>query len=654
VTVATGLPWVIVGPAGLVAVATGLAAVAGRLVDVRRSRWRMLVAGLAGVALGTLAAWALFGPAGQSVALVRVGSAGLATLAVVALLELCLPARPAVGGRVPNPSVPHPLRALRRSAARWRRYLEITTIAARSGLGHHVWGGRHVAGDAGDAGVHLRSALQEAGGIYVKLGQFLSTRADLLPAEAVAELSHLQDGVAPAGREEVRALLVEELGMAPERAFSSFDDEPIAAASISQVHRATTWSGADVVVKVQRPGLAAAVERDLDILLQLARTAERRSAQARQYRALELVKGFAASVREELDFRVEARNIAAIAGGMGADPPLRVPAVHMELSTARVLVMDRFDGVDLRDASPLLDRPGVDRQELARVLLRGMLTQVLVEGTFHADPHPGNVMVLSEGGLALIDFGAVGRLDPLQLAALRAMVQAVQRRDPELMRSAVTDVARVERGLDEDLLERALAHFMAQRLGRGMPADAAMFNDLFRLVLEFGLAFPPEVAAVFRCLGTLEGTLALLAPGFALIDEVLEHGAAWLMDSVSVASAGAWVRDELAEAAPIIRRLPRRVDRIAAALDQGRLTTNVRLALDPSDRRSLARLADRAVLAFVAAALGLISVLLLGVHGGPTVAGSASLYQVLSWAGLCATVVLMLRVIVGIGREGSA
>jgi ubiquinone biosynthesis protein len=587
-----------------------------------------------------------------------VAGAGLATLAVAALLDLGLPRRTGRGVGAATPSLPHPLRALGRSAARWRRYTEIMTILARSGLAHHLWGGRRragaPAGAAADAGVHLRQALQEAGGIFVKLGQFLSTRSDLLPANVAAELSTLQDGVAPAGEEEIRAVLREELGMEPERAFRRFEAVPVAAASIAQVHRATTTSGADVVVKIQRPGLAALVERDLDILLQLARQAEARSAQARRYRTLELVRGFATSVREELDFRVEARNIAAVRAAMGASPSLRVPTVHDELSSARVLVMDRFDGAGVREAGPLLDRPGVDREDLARTLLRGMLAQVLVDGTFHADPHPGNVMVLAEGGLALIDFGAVGRLDALQLAALRTMVQAVQRRDPDLLRSAVTDVALVERDLDERLLEHALAHFMAQRLGRGMPADAAMFGDLFRLVLDFGLVFPPDVAAVFRCLGTLEGTLGLLAPGFALIEEVLEHGAAWLTDSVSPASAGAWVRDELLEAAPIVRRLPRRVDRIATALEQGRLTTNVRLTLDPSDRRIVVRLVDRAVLAFLSAALGIISVLLLGVHGGPVVARSASLYQVLSWAGLTATVVLMLRVIVGLGRESRA
>jgi len=315
--------------------------------------------------------------------------------------------------------------------------------------------------------------------------------------------------------------------------------------------------------------------------------------------------------------------------------------------------MDRFDGAGLRDAAPLLDRPGVDRPELARALLHGMLTQLLVEGTFHADPHPGNVMVLTEGGLALIDFGAVGRLDPLQLAGLRAMVQAVQRRDPDLLRSAVMDVARVERELDENLLEHALAQFMAHRLGRGMAADAAMFNDLFRVVLDFGLVFPPDVAAVFRCLATLQGTLEVLAPGFPLIDEVRDHGAAWLMDSVTPASTTGWLRDELLEAVPIVRRLPRRLDRIGSALEQGRLTTNLRLTLDPAERRLVARLVDRAVQAFLAASLGLISVLLLGVRGGPTLLSSASLYTVLAWLGFCATAALMLRVVVGIRHEGA-
>jgi ubiquinone biosynthesis protein len=187
-----------------------------------------------------------------------------------------------------------------------------------------------------------------------------------------------------------------------------------------------------------------------------------------------------------------------------------------------------------------------------------------------------------------------------------------------------------------------------------MAADAAMFNDLFRLVLQFGLVFPPDIAAVFRCLATLEGTLQVLSPGFPLIDEVREHGGAWLMDSVVPASATDWLRDELMEAVPIVRRLPRRVDRITTALEQGRLTTNVRIALDHSERRMAARLVDRAVLAFLSASLGLISVLLLGLHGGPTLASAASLYEVLGWLGLCATGALMLRVIVGMRQEAAA
>jgi ubiquinone biosynthesis protein len=650
------VPWVIVGPLGLLVVAIVLAAAAGRVLGVRRTAWRTLAVGVAGVALGTLAVLVLAGSAGRSQPLLRVASAAMATLAVAALVDLVLPVGSAASRRGSKPSLPHPLRALRRTMGRWRRYIEIARMVARSGLTRHPWGGRrrhgHSTGDEASAAVHLREALQEAGGIFVKLGQFMSTRADLLPADVVAELSRLQDGVAPAAEADIRVVLVEELGMEPEEVFCRFEAMPIAAASIAQVHLATTRAGGEVVVKVQRPGLAALLERDLDIMLKLARTAEARSRRAREYRAVELAEGFAASIREELDFRVEARNIAAVRAAMGADPPVVVPTVHADLSTARVLVMDRFDGAGLRDAASLLDRPGVDRRELGRSLLHGMLTQLLVEGTFHADPHPGNVMVLTEGGLALIDFGAVGRLDPLQLAGLRAMVQSVQRRDPDLLRSAVTDIARVDRELDERLLEQALAHFMAQRLGRGMAADAAMFNDLFRLVLDFGLVFPPDVAAVFRCLATLEGTLQVLAPGFPLIDEVKEMGAAWLMDSYSVTSATGWVQDELIEAAPIIRRLPRRVDRIATAVEQGRLTTNVRLTLDPAERRMVARLVDRAVLAFLAASLGLMSVLLLGVHGGPTVAGAASVYQVLAWVGLCATAALMLRVIVGIGREG--
>src|SRR6516164_7322679 len=196
-----------------------------------------------------------------------------------------------------------------------------------------------------------------------------------------------------------------------------------------------------------------------------------------------MTRGFAAALREELDLRIEARNIAAVA----SSSRVRVPAVYGQWSTSRVLVMEYLDGVAVRDAEPVLAESHTDRHGLARGLLAAMLGQVMAEGTFHADPHPGNVLVLRDGQLALIDFGSVGRLDPLQQAALRRLVLAVARRHPAELHDALLDLAQAARpaAAGDEALEPALAQFLVQHLGPGMVPDSAMFHALFRLLTDF-------------------------------------------------------------------------------------------------------------------------------------------------------------------------
>jgi len=180
--------------------------------------------------------------------------------------------------------------------------------------------------------------------VFIKLGQVLSTRSDLLPADVIAELSGLQDGVPPAPPAQIAALLSQELGAPAAAVLAHFDPTPVAAASIAQAHRARLHSGEEVIVKVQRPGIRALVDRDLDIMLRLARTLEARAAWARSSRVVDLAQGFAVAVGEELDFTIEARNISAVAAALGPDGPVRAPRVYQELSTSRVLVMERLDG----------------------------------------------------------------------------------------------------------------------------------------------------------------------------------------------------------------------------------------------------------------------------------------------------------------------
>jgi ubiquinone biosynthesis protein len=522
----------------------------------------------------------------------------------------------------------------------------VSRIAARHGLSAYLSGRRPAQPDTRPLARNVRLALEEAGGMFVKLGQVLSTRADLLPPDVIAELAGLQDHVPPASPGAVEAMLTEELGAPAAGYFKSFDPQPIAAASIAQAHRAQLATGEQVVVKVQRPGVRALVEGDLDILLRFARTLQARACWAREFSVLDMVEGFAAALREELDFRIEARNIAAVA--VGSSEEIRIPAVHM--ATARVLVLEWLDGVNVRDAGGRL--AGCDRPALARRLLTTMLRQVMIDGTFHADPHPGNILVLRDGELALIDFGSVGRLDPLQQAALRRLLLAVARRNATELHDALLDLAQVRRPTDDDLLERTLAQFIAQHLGPGMVPDASMFNSLFRLLVNFGLVFPPVIGGVFRAMMTLEGTLVTLSPGFDLVAETRDLASSWLGQMLSPTSLREAATDEALGLLPVLRRLPRRFDRITTSLEHGSLTARMRVLADESDRRYVSALVGRAVLAFLGAALGIMSVMLIGTRGGPAFFPGTSLFHVLGYVGLFFSTVLILRVVIAISRDG--
>ncbi|MGW6446980.1 ABC1 kinase family protein [Lentzea sp. NPDC055074] len=535
---------------------------------------------------------------------------------------------------VPTGSIPPPTEwwgMLRRRVARTRRYSRITAIAVRHGLGPYLRGRERTSTGLSRS---LRLALQDAGVTFVKLGQVLSTRADLLPQDFVDELSLLQDKVPAARWDQVQAVLDAEVGL---DAFREVDPEPLAAASIAQVHRAVLKSGAEVVVKVQRPDVRATAEGDLDIVTRLAEKLQR----TRWGAALgirDLAAGFAAALREELDFKIEARNITTVAAA--SDSSVGLPHVH--LSTSRVLVMDRLDGVPLRGAS--------ENESLARTLLRFVLRQVMLDGVFHADPHPGNVLLLADGRLGLLDFGSVGRIDSALRSALQRLLLAIDRSDPAGLTDALLELTSRPEDIDEQRLERALGQFMARHLGAGMRPDVEMFGDLFLIVSRFGLSIPPEIAAVFRALATLEGTLAVLAPGFNIVVESRSFAAEQISDRLTPESVQRTMAEELQAVLPMLRRLPRRIDRITGAVEQGRLSMSMRLFADERDRSFVTGLLHQVMLTALGATAGVMAVLLLGSTGGPQIAADVGLHQVLGYNLLIIAVLLGLRVVVTVLR----
>ena len=614
-------------PVTFVLLVLGMALAARRILGLRIGLVRTALACL----LAMSAARSAFGETSTepSAGLVTL-QLGLSILAVIALLAFAEII-------VPTGSIPPPTEwwgMARRRIARTRRYSRITAIAFRHGLGPYLRGRERTATGLSRS---LRLALQDAGVTFVKLGQVLSTRADLLPQDFVDELSLLQDKVPPAGWDDVRAVLDAEVGL---DAFLEVDPEPLAAASIAQVHRAVLKSGAEVVVKVQRPDVRATAEGDLDIVSRLAETLHRtRWGSALGVR--DLAAGFAAALREELDFKIEARNITAVAAA--SDSSVGLPHVH--LSTSRVLVMDRLDGVPLRGAA--------EDEGLARTLLRFVLRQVMLDGVFHADPHPGNVMLLSDGRLGLLDFGSVGRIDSALRSALQRLLLAIDRGDPASLTDALLELTSRPEDIDEQRLERALGQFMARHLGAGMRPDVEMFGDLFLIVSRFGLSIPPEIAAVFRALATLEGTLAVLAPDFNIVVESRSFAAEQISERLTPESVRRTMAEELQAVLPMLRRLPRRVDRITGAMEQGRLSMSMRLFADERDRMFVTSLLHQVMLTALGATAGVMAVLLLGSSGGPRISQDIGLYQVLGYNLLIISVLLGLRVVVAVFRPRS-
>jgi ubiquinone biosynthesis protein len=314
--------------------------------------------------------------------------------------------------------------------------------------------------------------------------------------------------------------------------------------------------------------------------------------------AVELSHGFAGALREEFDLRIEARNMTSVATASAArgGGSVRVPVPHQPLCGQTVLVMERLDGQPLAAAEAGM--PAEMRAGLARSLLDSLLCQVMLDGTFHADPHPGNILLLTDGRLGLLGFGSVGRIDAGLRSALQRLLLALDRGDPAYLADALLDVVERPEDLDQPRLERALGRFVARYLAAGITPDVRMFTDLFRIVADYGLAVPPEIAAVFRVLATMEGALTQLAPGFDIVAEARRFAAEQLAGQFSPDILRTTGTDELIALLPMLRRLPRRIDRISGALDSGRLSINVRLLADAADRRHVTSLLHQVLLTF--------------------------------------------------------
>ncbi len=497
------------------------------------------------------------------------------------------------------------------------RYKEIAAILSRHGMGylvgilgleHRVPFQRDLLGHERRGAPytrpeHLRLALEELGATFVKLGQLLSTRPDLLPPEYQAELAKLQDAAPPVPGDVVRELVAQELGQGPEQAFASFDVDPLAAASIGQAHAATLHDGTEVVVKVRRPRVVEQVEEDLEILQNLAAHAGRHWQAAADYDLVALADEFAQTLRAELDYLREGRSADRFAADFAGDPDVHIPRVFWETTTSRVLTLERIRGITVSDLDSL-DAAGIDRHALAQRATRVTAEMIFESGFFHADPHPGNLFIEAGGRIGLIDFGMVGELDERLREQLGHVLIALAGRDYDRFTDVVLElgVARVavSRAALRDDLVRLIAPYEGRPIGE--IAFGRLIQDVFTVVRQHRLRLPRELVLLLKMVVMNEGMAAQLDPEFQLGEILAPYAQRLVARQLSPAVLAQRLAQAGIAAAQLGLELPEQLRRLLAVLDRGDLEAHLRTdELGPLVARA-ERLGNRLVAGVLAAA----------------------------------------------------
>jgi ubiquinone biosynthesis protein len=462
------------------------------------------------------------------------------------------------------------------------------------------------------AAVHLRQALEELGPTFIKFGQIASTRPEILPPAFLDELSNLHDNVPPAPWEEVQALIEEELGAPLQQLFLAFDPEPIAAASLAQVYAALLPDRTQVVVKVQRPNIEETIETDLSIMRGLARLADERLAWTRLYDPPGLAEEFSTALRSELDYRREARNAERFLENFAGEEHLYVPRVYWEYTTDRVLVQERIEGVKINDI-PGLEAAGLDRDRIALHAARLFIQEVLVDGFFHADPHPGNMLVMPGEVIGLMDFGTVGYLDGADRANLVRLYIAVIQFDVEAITDQLIRMDIASPSVDQAGLQRDLRRLL--RKYYGLPLKEINANDLLAeiqpIIYKYRLRIPSDYWLLIKTLVVMEGVGKKLAPDFDVFAVSAPYvrrflSRLWLPTSWGpsfLRSAQSW--------ADLFVEGPKQSLRLLSRAERGELEFQVRIPALERSSNQLNQMANRVILAILVGTVSIALALLI-------------------------------------------
>jgi ubiquinone biosynthesis protein len=498
----------------------------------------------------------------------------------------------------------------------------------------------------------IRMTLTELGPTFIKLGQLLSTRPDLVGTRLADELTKLQADVPADSPESIRSLVETELGQPIDEVYAEFADVPLASASIGQVHAARLIGGHPVVVKVQHVGIEQKVREDLDVLVGLAQLAERIPEFA-LYRPSATVAEMARTLRRELDFGREERNLQQFATQLANTPTVRIPTPISEFCTPRVLTMERVEGTKLREREALL-AAGVDLEALAHRGAELYLEMIFMQGFYHADPHPGNIVVLSDNVIGLLDFGMVGRIEERLREQIEEMLLTIVNQDVAMLTSLIKKIGRPTVALDENALAIDVADFVGQYATQSMEKFdvGGALSDMTEIIHRHGIALPPQAGMLLKTLVTLEGTSQLLNPRFSLMEVMQPYHRKMLLRRLSPARQMRKMRRVYYELEQLAEVMPRRVGEILEQIQMGKFDVHL-------DHRGLNPSVNRLVLAMMASSLFLGSSLMLSREVPPlffpgwegTILGIRNI-SALGLTGCFVSLLVGLRLIRAIGKSG--
>ncbi|HVK37584.1 MAG TPA: AarF/UbiB family protein [Candidatus Kapabacteria bacterium] len=477
-------------------------------------------------------------------------------------------------------------------------------------------------GPGGSKAAELADDLERMGPIFIKLGQVLSSRTDILPPEYVAALSRLQDNIEPFDFGQVEQIVQEELGVRISKAFESFEATPLAAASLGQVHRARMRDGREVVVKVQRPGIRRQIAEDLEALAEIAEFLDRHTEMGQRFRIGEMLDQFRTNLVRELDYRQELRHLQQLSENLRGFDRVLIPAPHEDYSTSRVLTMDFVRGTNISSLGPLahLER---DMKDLAEQVFRAYMKQILVDGIFHADPHPGNVLLTHDGKVALIDLGMVGHLSPsMQSQMLKLLLAISEGRSDEAAEICIELGERLEE-FNRISFKRKIAELVAQQQN-----STVQEIQIGRLVLEVvriagasGIRTPPEFTMLGKTLLNLDEVGRTLDPKFDPNDAIRRNAAEVMRQRLQKSATPGNLFASAIEMREFVQELPGRVNRILDKVANDQLRIDIEAIDENALIEGFQKVANRITVGLVLAALIIGAALLMDIQTSFTLFG---------------------------------